>query len=100
MKKIALFAFLAGATAFAGEWTGYISDSKCAAGHSDGSAKSIACVKACVKGGQKPVLVADGKVIKIGNPDLVKEDVLGKKVTVKGDLSGDTLTLTSVEEAH
>lgn len=99
MKKIALFAALAAATAFAGEWTGYISDSKCGAAHSDGSAKSIACVKGCVKGGQKPVFVADGKVLKIANTDLVKEGVLGKKVNVKGELSGDTLTLSSVEEA-
>ena len=100
MKKIALFSFLAAATAFAGEWTGHISDSKCGVAHSDSSAKSIACVKACVKGGMKPVFVTDGKVIKIANADMVKEDVLGKKVTVKGDLSGDTLTLTSVAEAH
>jgi hypothetical protein len=99
MKRLALFATFAAATAFAGEWTGYISDSKCGAGHSDGSAKSIACVKGCVKGGMKPVFVADGKVIKIANTEMVKDDVLGKKVTVKGDLSGDTLTLTSVAEA-
>jgi hypothetical protein len=46
------------------------------------------------------VLVADGKVIKIANPELVKEDLLGKKVTAKGDLSGDTVTLTSVAEAQ
>jgi hypothetical protein len=99
MKKITLFAAFAAATAFAGEWTGHISDSKCGAAHSDGSAKSIACVKGCVKGGMKPVFVTDGKVIKIANADMVKDDVLGKKVTVKGDLSGDTLTLTSVAEA-
>lgn len=99
MKKFALFATFAAATAFAGEWTGYISDSKCGAAHSDGSAKSIACVKGCVKGGMKPVFVADGKVLKIANTDAVKDDVLGKKVTVKGDLQGDTLTLSSVAEA-
>lgn len=99
MKRIALFAAFAAATAFAGEWTGYISDSKCGAAHSDGSAKSIACVKGCVKSGLKPVFVADGKVLKIANTDVVKEDVLGKKVRVKGELSGDTLTLSSVEEA-
>ncbi len=100
MKQFALFAAFAATTAFAGEWTGYISDSKCAAGHADGSAKSVACVKACVKGGQKPVLVSDGKILKIANSDLVKEDVLGKKVNVKGNLSGDTLTLTSIAEAR
>lgn len=100
MKKFVLFSALAAVSAFAGEWTGYISDSKCGVAHSDGSDKSVACVKGCVKGGMKPVFVHDGKVIKIANTDLVKEDVLGKKVNVKGNLDGDTLTLTSIAEAH
>jgi len=100
MKKLMLFTAFAAVSAFAGEWTGYISDSKCGAAHSDGSEKSIACVKACVKGGQKPVFVVDGKVIKIANPEMVKEDVLGKKVTAKGELAGETLTLSSISEAR
>ena len=39
------------------------------------------------------------KVLKIANPEAVKEEVLGKKVMVKGELSGDTVTLSSVAEA-
>lgn len=99
MKKLSItFAFLA-ASAFAGEWTGYISDAKCGAAHSDGSDKSVACVKGCVKGGQKPVFVVDGKVIKIANPDKVGEAHLGQKVSVSGDLKGEELTISAIAAA-
>lgn len=100
MKKLVCsFAFL-GLAAFAGDWTGYISDAKCGAGHSDGSAKSVSCVKACVKAGQKPVFVADGKVIKIANPDKVDEALLGAKVNVTGELKGEELTIASIKAAN
>jgi hypothetical protein len=80
----------------AADMKGTISDSKCAAAHADASEKSMKCVQACVKGGQKPVLVtADGKVLKIANPDKVMEH-LGHKVTVTGDVEGDTVTIESV----
>ena len=99
MKKLGMIALFA-SVAFAGEWTGYISDSKCGKGHVDGSDKSVACVKGCIKGGQKAVFVADGKVINIANPDKVSEDLYGKKVTLNGDLNGDTVTISSVAAAH
>ncbi len=84
-------------TAAAGEWTGHISDSKCGAAHNDHSEKSIACVKACVKGGLEPVFVTEGdKVVKIANPDTVM-DHLGHQVKVTGELEGDTLTIASVQ---
>lgn len=86
-----------GLTLLAGEWTGHISDAKCGAGHSDHSEKSIKCVRACVKGGQKPVFVTeDKKVLTIANPDKVM-DYLGHQVKITGDLKGDTLTIASIE---
>ena len=99
MKKLVFsLAFLATA-AFAGEWTGYISDAKCGAAHSDGSEKSVNCVKACIKGGGKPVFVADGKVMPISNTDKVPADLYGQKVTISGDLSGTNLTVSSITAA-
>ena len=94
MKKFAFVALFA-ACAFAGEWKGTISDSKCAAAHTDASEKSMKCVAGCIKGGQKAVLVTDGKVLKIANPEKVA-DHLGHKVTVTGNLEGDTVTIDSV----
>lgn len=93
--SLTLFAFGAAAD----QWTGYISDSKCGAAHSDGSEKSAACVKACVKGGQDPVFVtADKKVLKISDKSKVM-DFLGKKVEVTGSLEGDTLRIDTVKAA-
>ncbi|MCW5977697.1 MAG: hypothetical protein KIT09_06450 [Bryobacteraceae bacterium] len=84
-------------SAMAGEMTGAISDAKCGAAHADGSEKSIKCVQGCVKGGQKPVFVtSDGKVLQIANPDKVM-DHLGHKVTVTGNVDGETVTIDSVK---
>ena len=95
MKKIALLATFA-LSAFAGEWSGAISEAGCGAKHVDGSAKSIACVTSCVKKGAAPVFVTEeGKVVKIANPDKVM-DHLGHKVKVTGKLDGETLTIDSV----
>ena len=94
MKKFAFVALFA-VSAFAAEWKGTISDSKCGAAHADASEKSMKCVNGCVKGGQKAVLVTDGKVLKIANQDKVAEH-LGHKVTLSGKLDGDTVTVDSV----
>ena len=94
MKKFAFVALFA-VSAFAAEWKGTISDSKCGAAHADASEKSMKCVNACLKGGQKAVLVTDGKVLKIANQDKVAEH-LGHKVTLSGKLDGDTVTVETV----
>jgi hypothetical protein len=99
LKRLALTFALFSAAAFAGQWSGYISESKCGAAHQDASAKSIACVKGCIKGGAAPVLVTDGKVVKIANTDKVPEALYGLKVNVTGDLAGDALTIRSIEAA-
>jgi Protein of unknown function (DUF5818) len=76
---------------------GTISYSKCAAAHVDASEKSMKCVNACIKGGQKPVLVTeDKKVLTITNPEKVM-DHLGHKVTIMGKVDGDSLTVDSVK---
>lgn len=100
MKKLGLSLMFAAAAAFAGEWTGYISDAKCGAGHADASAKSVGCVKGCIKGGHEAVLVSDGKVLKIANQDKVPAELQGQKVTVSGDLSGESVTIAKIAAAH
>jgi len=97
---LCLFVAVFAMTALAGEWTGYISDSHCGAKHTDGSQAAVNCVKSCVKGGQAPVFVtADNRVVKISNPDAVKESQLGKKVKISGELKEDKLTINSIELA-
>jgi hypothetical protein len=93
------FAALFSMTAFAGEWTGVISDAKCAASHADASEKSAACAQSCVKRGAAPVFVtSDNKVLKIDSES--KEKVMphvGHKVTVTGSVEGDTLKVDSIK---
>ena len=90
---------LLGVTAMAQEWTGYISDSHCGAGHMDGSAKSVECIKTCIKNGSAPVFVTmDKKVLKITDAAKVN-NFLGQKVTVSGKLAGENLTIASIKAA-
>ena len=102
MKRIALAAMLAlglsTMSAMAADAIkGTISDSKCGAAHADASEKSMKCVQACVKGGQKAVFVTeDKKVLTIANPEKVAEH-LGHKVTVTGKVSGDSITIDNVK---
>ncbi|MGJ5819387.1 hypothetical protein [Paludibaculum fermentans] len=99
MKKLGLILAVTTMCAFAGEWTGYISETKCGAKHADASAGSVACVKSCISRGSKPVLVSDGKVVAIANTDKVPADLYGQKVTVSGDLKDDSLTIASIAAA-
>ena len=86
--------------ALGAEMTGYISDSKCTVGHTDGSQKSINCVKMCVKAGQKPVFITEDKKV-LNLPDSSKVmQYLGEKVTVNGSVEGDTLTIKSIKNAR
>lgn len=95
MKKLMMTFALVAAAAMAETWTGTISDANCGAKHADASEKSMGCVKSCIKRGAAPVFVAGDKVLKIANPDAVK-DVQGQKVELSGDLNGDTVTVAKV----
>lgn len=103
MRKIVLgFVFLLAVamTAMAGEWTGYVSDAGCAA--KQGAAKvateaHAGCAQGCIKKGDKAVLVTtDGKIYQISNQDKIKEHA-GMKVTVEGELSGNSITVSDVK---
>ena len=84
-------------------WTGTISDSMCKAKHEEaaegqGKMADRDCTLSCVKGGSKFVLLVDGKVYQIANqslPDL--EKYAGAKVTVTGDLKGDSVTVAKIQ---
>jgi hypothetical protein len=99
VKKLAIAFSLCAVSAFAAELKGTISDAKCAAAHADASEKSMKCVQACVKGGQAPVLVSEGKVYKIADASKVASH-LGHKVIVTGNVQGDTVTIDEVKMDH
>jgi hypothetical protein len=83
-------------SAFAGEWTGYIGDATCAAKGKADSAEHADCAAKCIKGGAAPVFVVGDKVYKIANTDTVMAHA-GHKVTITGDIDGDTVTVKSVK---
>jgi hypothetical protein len=97
-KALALISMAAGIStiAMAADVTGYIIDQQCA-----GMTKmrgDVDCATKCIKGGSPAVLVTDdGKVYKIAEQDKVVADA-GKKVTLTGKLSGDTISVSKVKE--
>jgi len=100
MKKT-VFAWTFGLIAFAGEWTGYVSDAKCGRAHTDGSEKSVKCVTGCVKAGTAPVFVAGDKVLQLDDASKAKVmGHLGRKVTIQGSLKGETLSIASIAAAR
>jgi len=84
-------------------WTGQISDSKCRASHvaaAHGKKMSDrACAQACVKGGAQYVMVSDGKVYKLMNHDADLAAHAGHKVTLTGNLNGDTIRVSTIMQA-
>ncbi len=95
VSALSLFAF----SAMAAEWTGYIADANCAAkqGAKAASEGHAGCASGCIKKGAAAVLVTEeGKVYKIADQDKVKEHA-GHKVTIAGDLEGDTIHVTDVK---
>jgi Protein of unknown function (DUF5818) len=96
-KAFALLGLAAGlsVSAMAADVTGYIIDQQCA-----GMPKmrgDVDCANKCIKGGSPAVLVTDdGKVYKITEQAKVIPNA-GKKVTLTGKLSGDTISVDKVK---
>jgi hypothetical protein len=103
MKKLAFGSALALSLcsfAFADNLTGYVSESHCAAKHDSPSAANTKCIETCLKGGSDPVLISEGKVYKF---DAASRDKAvahaGENVKIDGTLSGDTVSISSIEKA-
>jgi len=81
-----------------GQWTGWLSDSKCAANGAKASHKG--CTIKCVESGQAVVFVdEDKKVYKLQGADKVKS-MLGDRVVLSGSMEGDTITVESAKAAE
>ena len=102
MKKLALAVLLVlsllAFTAAAAEMTGYISDVTCAKKdvakvESDAHA---GCAAGCAKKGAALVFVSNGKIYQVDDQSKVQEHV-GHKVTITGNVSGDTLKIENVK---
>ncbi len=103
MKKIIglllLGMTLSALSLYAGQWTGYISDSKC--GAKGDSAAHADCAKSCIKAGAAAVLVADGKVYTLDKQSEAKK-FAGEKVMLTGTESkdGKSIKIEKIEKAE
>jgi len=89
---------LASVSAFAGEWSGFVTDAKCATAGKAG-AEHAGCAKGCIGGGAEAVLVdADGKIHHIANQDKITSHA-GENVKVTGSVADGKITVESVSSA-
>jgi hypothetical protein len=83
-------------------FTGTVSDAMCGAKHMM-EGDDAACLRACVQKGSKYALVVGGKVYTLDTKDKATLDKLDKlaaaKATVKGEVDGDTIEVSSVAAA-
>src|SRR6476659_3476629 len=84
-------------------WSGQISDSLCGAKHEEaaegqGKMPDRDCTLACVRGGSKFVLVADGKILQIANQDFADlKTHAGAHVKITGELKDNAIVVSTVE---
>jgi len=106
MKRMLIILFvlsfaLVAATAFAGELSGVITETKCGAAHKAGTEKDISCIKSCAKSGAgKLALLAGDTLYTITNPDKATgHEGHTVNVTGKTDESAKTVTIDTLEMA-
>lgn len=93
-----MLAFVSPFVAFAQQQslTGVVTDSMCGATHMAKDKTPAQCTQMCVKDGMKYALAAEKKVYTLEGHETELSKLAGQKVTVKGTLKGDTLTVESV----
>lgn len=76
--------------------TGIVSDAMCGATHMMKDKPATECLRYCVKQGTKFALVAGKNVYTLEGHEAELDKYAAQKVTVKGTLKGETLTVESV----
>lgn len=76
--------------------TGIVSDAMCGTTHMMTDKPAPECLRYCVKQGTKYALVADKKVYTLEGHEAELDKYAAQKVTVKGTLKGETLTVESL----
>jgi hypothetical protein len=79
--------------------TGVVSDAMCGSTHMAKDKSPAECTRMCVKDGQKYALVADKHVYTLEGHEVELDKYAARKVTVRGMLNGNTLSVASVAPA-
>jgi len=79
--------------------TGVVSDAMCGATHMMKDKPAAECLRYCVKQGTKYALISGKSVYTLEGHEAELDKYAAQKVTVKGMLKGETLTVESVVPA-
>lgn len=79
--------------------TGVVSDSMCGAKHMAKNKTAAPCTRECVKTGADYALVVGKKVYVLKGEKTEIDKLAGKRATVKGSVSGNTVTVESIAAA-
>lgn len=79
--------------------TGTVSDAMCGAHHMAKDKSAAECTRTCVKQGTKYALVVGKKVYTLEGHEAELDKLAGMRATVKGKVSGETLTVQSAAPA-
>jgi hypothetical protein len=79
------------------ELTGIVSDSMCGASHMLKDKTAAECTRMCVKDGSNYALVVGDKVYVLSGHETELDKLAGQKATVKGDVSGANVKVSSVQ---
>lgn len=93
---LAPLAILAQASGEQKTLTGVVSDAMCGATHMMKDKPAAECLRYCVKQGTKYALVADKKIYTLEGHEADLDKYATQKVTVRGTLKGETLTVESL----
>jgi hypothetical protein len=77
-------------------FTGVVTDSMCGGAHMAKDKTPAECTQMCVKDGMKYALGGEKKVYILEDHEAELSKLAGQKVTVKGTLKGDTLSVQGV----
>ena len=79
--------------------SGTITDAMCGAHHMMKGETPAQCTRDCVKEGSDFALLSKGKVYTLKGDKSQFDKYAGENVTVKGTVSGSTITVTSIDKA-
>jgi hypothetical protein len=82
-----------------GSFTGTLTDSMCGATHMAKDKTPADCTRMCAKDGMKYALSVDKKLYTLEGHEQELAKLAGQKITIKGSVKGETVTVESVTPA-